>query len=109
MPDSPMSVFPPRSEIPHAPASTFRGARDLLLELRGDYFAAKTSFVWPRPERFNWALDWFDAELGAGEHGARMALQVIGERVERRTFAELAEESCRLANGLRSIGARRGD
>ena len=104
-----MSVFPPRSETPPAPAPTFRGARDLLLELRDDYFAARTSFAWPRPERFNWALDWFDAELASGEHGARTALQVIGERVERRTFAELAEESCRLANGLRSIGARRGD
>ncbi len=104
-----MSVFPPRSESRAAPLPTFREARDLLLDLRDDYFAARTSFAWPRPERFNWALDWFDAELAAGEHGARAALQVIGERVERRTFAELAEESCRLANGLRSIGARRGD
>src|SRR5271165_6397404 len=109
MPDSPMSVFPPRSEIPHAPASTFRGARDLLLELRGDYFAARTSFVWPRPERFNWALDWFDAELAGGEQGAGTALKVLGERVETRTFAELAQASARLANGLRSIGAKRGD
>ena len=34
---------------------------------------------------------------------------MIGERVETRTFAELARESSRLANGLRALGARRGD
>src|SRR5208283_469541 len=101
------SILPQELACPAPP--TFRAARDLLLQLSGQYVAATTTFVWPRPERFNWALDWFDAELAAGEHGARTALEVIGERVERRTFAELAEESSRLANGLRSIGARRGD
>ena len=88
---------------------TFREARDLLLELREDYFAAKSAFVWPRPDRFNWALDWFDAELAAGDHGRHVALKVLGERVEERTFAELSQQSSRLANGLRSIGAKRGD
>ena len=34
---------------------------------------------------------------------------VIGETVETRTFAELSQQSSRLANGLRSIGAKRGD
>ena len=48
---------------------TFREARDLLLQLSDDYHAARAAFSWPRPERFNWALDWFDAELAAGEHG----------------------------------------
>src|SRR6185312_16526934 len=88
---------------------TFREARDLLLELGPDYHGARAAFVWPRPERFNWALDWFDAELAVGEHGGRTALKVIGDRVETRTFAELARESSRLANGLRALGARRGD
>ena len=88
---------------------TFREARDLLLELNDDFHGARAAFVWPRPERFNWALDWFDAELAAGEHGRRTALKVIGERVETRSFAELAQELSRLANGLRSLGARRGD
>ena len=104
-----MSVFPPRTESRPAPPPTFREARDLLLELADTYSAAKSSFVWPRPERFNWALDWFDAELAAGGHGAKTALKVLGDGVETRTFAELSVESCRLANGLRSIGARRGD
>ena len=91
------------------PPATFRQARDLLLLLGDDYFAAKTAFVWPRPEQFNWALDWFDAELAAGEHGSKAALKVIGDNVETRSFAELAQDSSRLANGLRSLGAKRGD
>ena len=59
------SPTPPASKEP----PTFREARDLLLELHDDYHGARAAFVWPRPERFNWALEWFDAELAAGEHG----------------------------------------
>src|SRR5208282_5810668 len=108
------SVFHPMSSVlSQEPASleppTFRAARDLLLELGDRYVAAKTTFAWPRPERFNWALDWFDADLAAGDHGRNIALKVIGETVETRTFAELSQQSARLANGLRSIGAKRGD
>jgi acetyl-CoA synthetase len=88
---------------------TFREARDRLLELGQDYHGARSAFSWPRPREFNWALEWFDAELAAGEHGHKPALKVIGERVETRTFAELASESSRLAGGLRALGARRGD
>ena len=88
---------------------TFREARDLLLELGDDYHGARAAFVWPRPERFNWALDWFDAELAAGEHGRKTALKVIGDRVETRTFEDLRIELSRLANGLRALGAKRGD
>jgi len=91
------------------PPVTFRQARDLLLLMRDDYFAAKTAFVWPRPKRFNWALDWFDGELADGQHGRQAALKVVGETIETRSFSELAEQSSRLANGLRSIGAKRGD
>ena len=101
---APFSTPPASTEPP-----TFREARDLLLELHDDYHGARAAFVWPRPERFNWALEWFDAELAAGEHGGRTALKVIGERVETRTFAELAHKSSRLANGLRALGAKRGD
>ncbi len=93
-----------------APAPlTFREARDRLLELEDDYHGARAAFSWPRPREFNWALEWFDAELAEGEHGEKIALKVIGERVETRTFADLRLESSRLANGLRSLGAKRGD
>jgi acetyl-CoA synthetase len=88
---------------------SFREARDLLLSFRDDYHRARDAFVWPRPERFNWALDWFDAELAVGEHGARTALKVFGDSVESRSFADLSRESSRLANGLRGLGANRGD
>jgi acetyl-CoA synthetase len=104
-----MSTVPFSTPGASAGTPTFREARDLLLELREDYHGARAAFVWPRPERFNWALDWFDAELAAGEHGERTALKVVGDRVETRTFADLRLESSRLANGLRALGAKRGD
>jgi acetyl-CoA synthetase len=88
---------------------TFREARDRLLELGQDYHGARAAFAWPRPHEFNWALEWFDMELAAGGHGGETALKVIGERVETRTFAELSRESSRLANGLRALGAKRGE
>ena len=101
---APFSLSRSSSETP-----AFREARDLLLEMHDDYHGACAAFVWPRPERFNWALDWFDAELAGSEHGGKIALKVIGERVETRTFADLCLESARLANGLRALGAKRGD
>ena len=103
----PMSSLSPEPPAPAPP--TFREARDLLLEFDDRYVAARTTFVWPRPEKFNWALDWFDAELAAGDQGSKVALKVIGETVETRTFAELSQQSSRLANGLRGVGAKRGD
>jgi acetyl-CoA synthetase len=87
----------------------FRSARDLLLTLGEDYSAAKARFVWPKLDRFNWALDWFDGELAKGESGARAALKILGETTESYTFAELSDASSRLANGLRGLGAKRGD
>ena len=83
----------------------FREARDLLLELEHDYHGARAAFVWPRPERFNWALDWFDAELAKGEHGARPALKILGDGVEtlelRRAVARLVAPRQRPARARR--------
>jgi acetyl-CoA synthetase len=104
-----MSQVSSTSRSGSAEPLTFREARDLLLHFHDDYHGARAAFVWPRPERFNWALDWFDAELAAGEHGLKTALKVVGDRVETRSFADLSRESSRLANGLRAVGARRGD
>ena len=44
---------------------TFKDARAFLLEHRTDYDAAVKGFRWPDPVPFNWALDWFDAELAS--------------------------------------------
>ena len=87
----------------------FRFARDLLLAYGENYHAAKARFAWPKLERFNWALDWFDAELASGDTAGRPALKILGDAVESYTFAELSDGSSRLANGLRALGAKRGD
>ena len=43
--------------------TTFQEARAFLLKHRTDYDTAVKGFRWPDPVSFNWALDWFDAEL----------------------------------------------
>ncbi|MBV8474700.1 MAG: AMP-binding protein, partial [Hyphomicrobiales bacterium] len=87
----------------------FKFARDLLLAYGDNYHAAKARFAWPKLDRFNWALDWFDDELAKGPGAESPALKILGETVESYSFAELSQRSSRLANGLRSIGAKRGD
>jgi len=87
----------------------FKDARDLLLALGDNYHAAKSRFRWPQLQRFNWALDWFDDELAKGEAGSRIALKILGESVDSYTFSDLSERSSRVANGLRALGAKRGD
>jgi len=86
--------------------SGFRQARDFLLAHRCDYDTAYAGFEWPRAENFNWALDWFDAELGGSE---APALRITGDDAAERSFAELSERSNRVANGLRRLGVGRGD
>ncbi|MFF5673211.1 AMP-binding protein [Streptomyces hygroscopicus] len=91
------------------PAHDFRVARDFLLEHREDYAAAYEGFRWPRPERFNWALDWFDGI--AGRSGDRTALHIVEEDTSeiRLSFEELRRRSNRAANWLRDRGVRAGD
>ncbi|MFI9062714.1 AMP-binding protein [Streptomyces sp. NPDC053429] len=86
----------------------FLAARDFLLERRGDYEAARAGFTWPRPERFNWALDWFD-HIATG-NGAD-ALRIVEEDGTSRgvSFGELAVRSDSAANWLRDQGVGAGD
>ncbi|HET9551333.1 MAG TPA: AMP-binding protein [Anaeromyxobacteraceae bacterium] len=89
------------------PTDRFLAARDFLQRHREDYEAARAGFRWPALERFNWALDWFDVYA---EGNGRTALHVIRHGAERKvSYAELKERSCRVANHLRALGARRGD
>lgn len=87
----------------------FKAARDFLLAHRTDYGTAYRDFRWPALDRFNWALDWFDAELAHGDTGERTALRIVGDGAASSTFAELSRRSNRIANGLRALGVRRGD
>ncbi len=90
-------------------AKDFLKARDFLLSHRTDYEAAYRGFAWPRPERFNWALDYFDPL--AERKPDQIALWIVDESgaEEKRTFAELKERSNRVANFLRAQGVARGD
>ena len=90
-------------------AEGFRAARDFLLTHRADHETAYAGFRWPQLDRFNWALDWFDAELARGEMAHRPALKIVGEGAATLSFAELSERSNRVANGLRALGVARGD
>jgi hypothetical protein len=84
----------------------FKQARDLLFAHRGNYAAAHRDFRWPAMERFNYALDWFDAELARGPLGNSEALRILGEGATTRSFAQLSADSSRLANGLRGMGVK---
>jgi len=90
-------------------AEAFKTARDFLFAHRTDHAAAHADFRWPELEHFNYALDWFDAELAAGPLGHQPALKITGDSAATRTFAELSAASSNLANGLRSLGVKRGE
>ncbi|MBP0936991.1 MULTISPECIES: AMP-binding protein [Streptomyces] len=86
----------------------FLAARDFLLERRGDHEAARAGFTWPRPERFNWALDWFDR---IAEGNAADALRIVEEDGTSRgvSFGEMSVRSAAAANWLRAQGVEAGD
>src|ERR1700759_2558395 len=93
--------------------TTFKDARAFLLKHRTDYDAAVKGFRWPDPAPFNWALDWFDAELARDpESRDRTALWIVDAGQDRETklsFETLSRRSNQVANFLRAQGARRGD
>ncbi|HME26262.1 MAG TPA: AMP-binding protein [Acetobacteraceae bacterium] len=90
-------------------AEAFKAARDFLFARRTDYRGAHLGFRWPELEHFNYALDWFDAELARGESANRLALKIVGDGAATATFAELSKRSNRVANGLRALGVKRGE
>ncbi len=91
--------------------AALRAARDLLLETREDYEAARARFRWPDLGELNWALDWFDGLGTDPAAGGQPALWIVDEdgSEHRRTFAQLTARSNQVANWLRARGARRGD
>jgi acetyl-CoA synthetase len=86
----------------------FRAARDLLLANRTDLDAARAAFDWPALERFNWAIDWFDAVAAGNDAPALHIVEESGAEA-RLSYAELSRRSSQVANFLRGLGARPGD
>jgi acetyl-CoA synthetase len=89
-------------------AAAFLASRDFILKHRTDYETAVREFGWPRQERFNWALDYFDAVASGNDRSALHIVEEDGTETIR-AFAELSAASNRVANFLRNLGARRGD
>jgi acetyl-CoA synthetase len=93
--------------------TTFQEARAFLLQHRTDYETAVKGFRWPDPVPFNWALDWFDAELAQNpESRDRAALWIVDAGSDRETklsFAALSRRSNQVANFLHAQGLKRGD
>src|SRR6201995_2578945 len=93
--------------------TTFQDARAFLLKHRTDYDTAVKGFRWPDPVPFNWALDWFDAELARNADSKdRPALWIVDAGSNKETklsFAVLSRRSNQVANFLRAQGLKRGD
>jgi acetyl-CoA synthetase len=93
--------------------TTFQEARAFLLQHRTDYETAVKGFRWPDPVPFNWALDWFDAELARdADSKDRAALWIVDAGSNRETklsFEALSRRSNQVANFLRAQGLKRGD
>ncbi len=90
-------------------AATFIAARDFLVRYRDDYATAYRDFAWPRLDRFNWALDYFD--VMARGNAEQPALWLVDEDAGeiKLSFAQLSERSNRVANAFRRLGVERGD
>ena len=93
--------------------TTFQEARAFLLQNRTDYDKAVAGFKWPDQATFNWALDWFDAELArdpaSKDRPALWIVEAASNTETKLTFAELSQRSNRVANFLRAQGLKRGD
>src|SRR5271167_3385133 len=93
--------------------TTFQQARAFLLQHRTDYDRAVAEFRWPDPVPFNWALDWFDADLARDPASRDLpALWIVDSGSNRETklsFEALSRRSNQMANFLRAQGLKRGD
>lgn len=86
----------------------FLAARDFLIQHREDYETAYRDFQWPRLDRFNWALDYFDPMARDNDQLALWVVQEGGDET-RISFAEMSARSNQVANYLRQQGVKRGD
>ncbi|MFN8045381.1 MAG: AMP-binding protein [Dermatophilaceae bacterium] len=99
-------------DAPAAPSpafEAFRAARDQLIALREHHERAVAEFTFPDVgDRFNWAIDWFDAIARGNDRTALVIVEDDGSSREL-TFDALAVRSDRVAAWLTTQGVRKGD
>ena len=87
----------------------FRAARDQLIDLREDHERAVAEFAFPDVgERFNWAIDWFDAIARGNDAPALVIVEEDGSSTEL-SFDAIAARSDRVAAWLKERGVGKGD
>ena len=92
-----------------APTRAYRAARDQLLSLRGEYDRAVEEFRWPDVgNRFNWAVDWFDAVARGNDRLALVIVEEDGGKTEV-TFDDMSRRSDKVARWLSDQGVALGD
>lgn len=91
-----------------AAGTAFLRARDFLLRHHADYDTAVRDFRWPALDRFNWALDFFDAVAATHDGPALHIVEEEGTEIAR-SFSQMAMRSNQVANFLRELGVRRND
>ena len=98
-------------DAPAAPSpafEAFRAARDQLIALREHHERAVAEFTFPDVgDRFNWAIDWFDAIARGNDRTALVIVEDDGSSREL-TFDALAVRSDRVAAWLTAQGVRKG-
>jgi acetyl-CoA synthetase len=94
---------------PGSRTETYRQARDLLQDLGRDYATAVEAFAWPDfGDRFNWAIDWFDANA-RGHAGTALWIVEEDGTEAKYSFDEMARRSDQVAAFLAGHGVSRGD
>ncbi|WP_022923664.1 AMP-binding protein [Serinicoccus marinus] len=89
--------------------AAYRAARDQLVDLHGDPGRARAEFRYPDlGERFNWAVDWFDAIARGNDQPALIVVEEDGSEVTL-TFDEVATRSDQVAARLAHLGIGKGD
>ncbi len=74
-----------------------------------DYDSAKRTFSIPVPDYFNFGFDVIDRHAEDGKKRALVWMDAAGREMKEYTFRDISRLSNQAANGLRSIGVRKGD
>ncbi len=87
--------------------SEFEKVRNFLILHRADYNYVHRHFEWPRLDKFNWALDYFDK---MAKNNSGIALwQVNAEGGEKKySFSEISARSNQVANFFKTHGIKKG-